>query len=558
MPAAWPSRRDRLVLGSGILLLSLLLAAQVAAPPAASHPSASPTTASSAAPAGLRLGVVGLLDTLDPLYAALPAERDIDALVFRGLTRTGAAGALVGDLASSWAVTDSGHTYTFHLRNDAVWADGQPVTAADVAYTIRVLQDPAYDGPNGAAWHGVTVSTPDGSTVVLALKDAAAAFLDVTTQPVVPAHLLQGTPVAELPALGFESQPVGDGPYQVTGRDGDTVHLVRAPYQAAAPTTAVAGRAVPAITFQLYPDATTLAAAFRGGDLDGADGLLPDDAAAIGARPGVRALAYPQATLLAAVMNVRVGQPLFRDARVRAALLRAIDRADLVQTVFHGSAAVATTPFPPTTEGLPKPTATAPPFSATAAAAGLTAAGWKHGTAGWTAPGVNGVVTFEVVTVQATANPALNTVAHAVVAAWTSLGLHVTLAELPPTELIQQRLLQHDFSVALIQMDLGRVPDLQPLLTSTQAVKGGTNLAGFQNTQFDALLAAAHGYTTPAVHAQRVAALMTAFAAQSPFLPLVFPARVVVYGDALSGPSVVPLGSPSDRFWDILDWRLAP
>ena len=40
-------------------------------------------------------------------------------------------------------------------------------------------------------------------------------------------------------------------------------------------------------------------------------------------------------------MNVRVGQPLFRDARVRAALLRAIDRTGLVQTVFHGAAAVA-------------------------------------------------------------------------------------------------------------------------------------------------------------------------------------------------------------------------
>ncbi len=548
-----------MVVGSGILLLSLLLAAQVAAPPATDHPSASPTPApSGAAPAGLRLGVVGLLDTLDPLYAALPAERDIDALVFRGLTRAGAGGALVGDLASSWQVTSNGHTYTFHLRTDAAWADGQPVTAADVAYTIRVLQDPAYDGPNGAAWRGVTVTTPDAGTVVMALKDAAASFLDVTTQPVVPAHLLEATPVGELPALGFESQPVGDGPYQVAGRDGDTVHLVLAPHQAAGQAATIAAGAVPAITFQLYPDAAALAAAYRDGDLDSADGLLPDDAASIVAQAGSRALDYPQAMLMAAVMNVRVGQPLFRDARVRAALLRAIDRPALVQTVFHGAATVATTPFPPSTVGLPRPTATAPPFSTTAAAAALTAAGWKHGPGGWTAPGVKGVVTFEVVTVEASANPALNAVARAVVGAWTSLGLHVTLAELPPTELIQQRLLQHDFSVALIEMDLGRVPDLQPLLISTQAVKGGTNLAGFENTSFDALLAAAHGYATPAIHTQRVAALTTAFAAQTPFLPLVFPARVVVYRDAVTGPGIVPLGNPSDRFWDILDWRLAP
>ena len=527
----------------------------MAAPPATSHPSASPTPVPSAAPAGLRLGVVGLLDTLDPLYAALPAERDIDALVFRGLTRAGAGGALVGDLASSWQVTDNGHTYTFHLRTDAVWADGQPVTAADVAYTIRVLQDPAYDGPNGAAWRGVTVTTPDAGTVVMALKDAAASFLDVTTQPVVPAHLLEATPVGELPALGFESQPVGDGPYQVAGRDGDTVHLVLAPHQAAVTGTG----AVPAITFRLYPDAASLAAAFRAGDLDSADGLLPDDAP----RPSPRNRGpAPWTTRRSASgrrdERPRRAAPVPGCPRARGPARAPSTAPAWCQTIFHGAAAVATTPFPPTTQGLPRPTATAPPFSTTQAAAALTAAGWKHGAGGWTAPGVKGVVTFEVVTVQASANPALNAVAHAVVAAWTSLGLHVTLAELPPSELIQQRLLQHDFSVALLEMDLGRVPDLQPLLTSTQAVKGGTNLAGFESTSFDALLAAAHGYATPAVHAQRVAALMTAFAAQLPFLPLVFPARVVVFRDAVTGPGIVPLGSPSDRFWDVLDWRLAP
>ncbi|HTS15617.1 MAG TPA: hypothetical protein VMH24_08105, partial [Candidatus Sulfotelmatobacter sp.] len=187
----------------------------------------------------------------------------------------------------------------------------------------------------------------------------------------------------------------------------------------------------------------------------------------------------------------------------------------------------------------------------------LTAAGWKHGSSGWTAPGVKGTVGFEVATVTASANPAVNAVARAVVTAWTALGLHVTLAELSPTELVQQRLLQHDFTVAVIEMDLGRLPDLQPLLTSAQAVKGGTNLAGYESTTFDALLAAAHAYAVPATHAQRVAAVASAFTAAMPFLPLVFPDRVVLYRDTVSGPTVAPLGTPSDRFWDVLTWRLA-
>ncbi|MFI5261780.1 MAG: ABC transporter substrate-binding protein [Candidatus Limnocylindrales bacterium] len=538
----------------GVVLLSVLLIAQVSPPSVASGPapSATPSDIPTIEPAGLRLGVVGRVDTLDPLYATLAPERDIDALLFRGLTRPGPGGTLVGDLATSWAVTDTGHTYTFHLRDDLSWADGQPVTAADVAFTIRVLQDAAYDGPYGAPWHGVVVTTPDASTVVLRLADPAAAFLQVTTQAIVPAHLLRDTSVDQLPALGFATQPVGDGPYQLVDLAGDHARLVLGPRPAAD-----AASAIPVIALQFYPDSSALADAVRSAAVDAADGLPPEVAAALATLSAMRAIDYPLTTLTAAVMNVRVGQPLFRDARVRAALLSAIDRPGLVRSVFAGAATVATTPFPalPSVAPPASPTSSASP-SAASAAAGLTAAGWKRQADGWHAPGVKTAVAFQVVTVDAATNPALNAVAHAVVAAWTSLGLHVTLAELPPSTLVQQRLLPHDFQVAVIDMDLGLVPDLQPMLTSSQAVKGGTNLAGYENAPFDRLLATAHAWAAPAAQASHQAAVAAAFAAQLPFLPLLFAQRADLYRDTVTGPTVRPLSQPSDRLWDVLAWRL--
>jgi len=44
-------------------------------------------------------------------------------------------------------VDETGATYTFTLRDDARWHDGEPVTATDVAFTIEALQDPSYTGP---------------------------------------------------------------------------------------------------------------------------------------------------------------------------------------------------------------------------------------------------------------------------------------------------------------------------------------------------------------------------------------------------------------------------
>jgi oligopeptide transport system substrate-binding protein len=51
-------------------------------------------------------------------------------------------GEIIPDLALSWDVSNNGREYTFHLRKDAVWSDGQPITAHDVEYSWKRLMDP--------------------------------------------------------------------------------------------------------------------------------------------------------------------------------------------------------------------------------------------------------------------------------------------------------------------------------------------------------------------------------------------------------------------------------
>ena len=53
--------------------------------------------------------------------------------------------------------TRRGKTWTFELRDDARWHDGEPVTADDVVFTIETLQDPDYTGPAAESWTEVTV-----------------------------------------------------------------------------------------------------------------------------------------------------------------------------------------------------------------------------------------------------------------------------------------------------------------------------------------------------------------------------------------------------------------
>ena len=175
-----------------------------------------------------REGVLGHPVSVSPFSARTQADRDLVALVFSGLVRNGPSGTLVPDLAERWSVDPSGFVWTFQLRDDAVWHDGEPVTAEDVAYTIRVLQDPAYHGPAAGSWNEVTVQATAPRTVTFTLKTPLGGFLQAATQPIAPAHLLAGVPIADLPDHPFGRQPIGSGPFAIASLTDDAAELIPA------------------------------------------------------------------------------------------------------------------------------------------------------------------------------------------------------------------------------------------------------------------------------------------------------------------------------------------
>ena len=87
-------------------------------------------------------GVIGRLDTLNPIYASTQSERSAGQLIFSSLLRYDASNNLESDLAESYKTSADGKTYTVQLRKNATWHDGQPVTAKDVAFTLGLIKNP--------------------------------------------------------------------------------------------------------------------------------------------------------------------------------------------------------------------------------------------------------------------------------------------------------------------------------------------------------------------------------------------------------------------------------
>jgi peptide/nickel transport system substrate-binding protein len=572
--------RDRAVIGILSLALVGLTGAVVAPSLQTEAPASTPVPTVSVNHPYVE-GIVGSATTVSPFSASTIPEREIASLLFRGLVRLGPDDKLIGDLAESWDVDQSGASWTFHLRPGLVWQDGEPITAQDVLFTIGALSNPTYTGVDAASWREVTATASDPLTVTLTLATPLGGFLQAATQPIAPEHLLAGVAAADLATDPFGQHPVGSGSFRLLSLD--TEHAVLVPSVADAPTTDGGGpnASAPAptdslataappppggiplpylngIEFRFYPSDAALETAWQAGTLDGAAGVPSDTANQLLGGGGARVIRYPSTTLLGVTLNLRPSHPEFRDPAVRRALLQAINRDAIVASVLGGYASRADTLIPPSSWAFDAAVSPTVPFDANAAAVALTKAGWKRGTDGtWTPKGATGPLTIELLSPEAAANPKAYGVAEAVAADWRAIGLTVVHTALPASELVGQRLHSGTFDAAVVPTTIGLDPDLYPLLASTQATTTGSNFGGVQDASLDALLVRARAPGTEADRIAAYAALQAKLVAGTYMLPVAFPNLLVVVRNTLSGPESRPVGAPGDRFWDVLTWRLA-
>jgi peptide/nickel transport system substrate-binding protein len=526
-------------------------------------------------------GVLGRATNASPFGARSAADRALVSLLFRGLVKLGPGGSIVADLATSWEADSSGSAWTFHLRPDQNWQDGEPITADDVAFTIGVLSDPAYTGPGAESWRDVTATVIDPRTVTLHLRTPLGGFLQAATQPIAPAHILAEVPPDQLADDPFGTQPVGSGPFRLVFLD-----TQRALLAAATPVEAVPGvpggpnfatprptdslassRPTPrpdvsvpylsTIDLRYYDDVAALRADWNAGALDAASGLPPADARELAKTPGARLVRYPGTTLLAATLDLRARQREFQDPAVRLGLLEAIDRDTIVRQILGGLGARADSLIPPSS-AMFDPSVSAPvPFDLVDARQRLVDVGWKESGGSWIPKGASEPLVIELLCPEQAANPVAYGVAAEVEAAWHALGLAVRLVPLPAAELLGNRLGRGDFQVAVVPLAIGLDPDVYPLLAASQTRTGGSNIVGLQDPDLDKLLVAARTPVDVDARAAAYSELQKRLEQRNYILPLAFRDDVVVFRDTVLGPVARAVGSSGDRYWDVLTWRLA-
>ncbi len=572
--------RDRALIGVLTVALIAFSVAALAPTLQTSGGEAEPTQPPSIGRAYVE-GVLGRATNASPFGARTAADRALVALLFRSLVKLGPGSSIVGDLAATWAVDAAGSAWTFHLRPDQHWQDGEPITANDVAFTIDILSSPAYTGPGSSSWRDVTAEVVDERTVVLHLTTPLGGFLQAATQPIAPEHVLGAVPANAIADDPFGKQPVASGPFRLvfldsqravlaalTPADLTPVTLGGPNFGTPRPTDSLASaRPTPRddipvpylsnVDIRYYDDAATLRADWAAGVLDAAWGLLPSDATALAATPGARLVRYPGTTLLAVTLDLRARDRTFQDPRVRRGLLEAIDRDAMVSTVLGGLASRADSLIPPGSTMFDANANKEIPFDLVDARKQLVDAGWKESGGSWIPKGATEPLVLQLLCPEEPANPVAYATAAAVVNAWHALGLAVRLVPLPATELLGDRLAHGAFQAAVVPLAIGLDPDLYPLLAASQTRTGGSNISGLQDPDLDSLLVAARTPIDIEARAAAYSDLEKRLSSRQYLLPLAFRDDYVVFRDTVSGPAPRSIGGSGDRYWDVLTWRLA-
>jgi oligopeptide transport system substrate-binding protein len=468
---------------------------------------------------------------LDPARVTLPDEFGILRALLEGLLRPGENG---GDprpgAATRFEVSSDGLTYTFHLRPDAHWSDGAPVTAAHFIDAYRRLLTPGTAAPKAAVFFPVrnarefvsgtakdfgTVGfkAPDPRTLVVTLEQPTPRFPHyVASGPWLPVR----TDVVEKHGRTWTRPDhfVGNGPFTLAEwRPDQRIVAKRNPRWHGA-----AGVKLAELHFVRLDSGDSEDRAYRAGQID-VTMAVPASKVEVYARERPAEL-HRQPMIETRYLAFNCTRPALRDPRVRRALALAIDRAVIVERVLRGGQPVAATLVPPALAGNQGTPTEAFRFAPAEARRLLAEAGF---------PGGRDFPRLEVTAWSTSQVPVLE----AIQAGWkTELGIDVALAT--------REARVHLSALATGDYDVGFVTAIPDVADAAQVlgdfVSGAPeNYPQWRDADFDAAIARATTLADPTVRNVTLRDAETLLLQRAPLAPIYFNAKIWLMSPRVRG-----------------------
>lgn len=313
--------------------------------------------------------------------------------IFSSLVTVDESGNPVPDLAEKWEISSDNLTYTYYLRPNLKFSDGSPLTADDVAFTLTLLNDPAYAAGNVDFSNIVIKGTEEykkgNAASISGIKVVNPTTIQITTEKLNPLSLttLGGQVVSKAYyGKGYQkgkldylkalyAKPMGDGPYQLEQYiNGQEIRYKANPnYYGGKP-------AIPNLIFKVTSTSTSLQA-FQTGQTD-YDGFSTDQ----DTLDQLKSLGFANIRIRTipdfGIVYVNNNKSYLRDTAVRQALYYGLDRQKIIDVKYKGYGQVANVFAAPTLWSYTEDGVTKYNYDPAKAKQLLEGLGWKAGSDG--------------------------------------------------------------------------------------------------------------------------------------------------------------------------------
>lgn len=500
----------------------------------------------------IREGVIGLPRTINPVLAVTDVDRDISSLVYSGLMKY-SGNILVPDLAKSYKISDDGLNYTFTLKDNLHFQDGNKLTADDIVFTIQKIQDPALKSPRRADWMNITATSTSPTEVRFTLKQPYSPFLNNTTVGILPKNIWHNVSNEQFIFSEFNIDAIGSGPYKKDSISRD-VNGIPTTYSLKSWRGYYEKKAyVDKVTFYFFADADKALSSLENGTIDSIASIPSDYAKKLSTNKSesYKVLSTPLPRIFGVFFNQNQN-PVLADKVVRQALNMSVDRVAIIESILdnYGIAIDGPLPFIKTTAEA------STTYNIAVARSLLEKNGWKKSitTGIYEKKNSKNVVQVLSLNIFTADTPDLKQAAEMIKKSWTTLGVQVNVKIFESSDLYQNIIRTRKYDALLFGELIGKDHDIYAFWHSSQMNYPGLNVAMYANSKVDKLLEDIRSVNNADLKADKYNELNKLITSDIPAIFLYSPDFTYITSKSLRGINLENVTIPSDRFNSIEDW----
>jgi peptide/nickel transport system substrate-binding protein len=423
--------------------------------------------------------MIGEPSSLISMIAGEAPSSAISANIFNTLLKYNKNLDLTGELVDSWQISPDQKSITFKLKSNLKWADGKPLTSADVLWTWQAVTDDKNGSPYASDYQLVkNAEALDPLTFRVTYNEPFAPAMDSWAGlQILPKHLLEGQ---DLHTTSFTHKPVGSSFYKLDNwTAGQNIQLSRNPSSVLGPAN------IDKLVSRIIPDNSAQFLELMADNID-TMGLDPTQFSRIvPARPKLNQTLnlYKELGSGYTYLGFNLKRQPFDDVRVRKAINYAIDKQEIIDGVYLGLGINIASPYKPGTRWS-NPNLKNYPYDPIKAKTLLKEAGFVADSDGVLVRDGK-PLSFEILTNQ---NKEREKSAVLIQRRLKALGIQVTIRPLEWASFISNFIKKGDFDVVILGWGLGLDPDQFNIWHSSEQGGDKFNFIGYSNPTVDKLL----------------------------------------------------------------------